>query len=63
MHGPSPSSPSAGLQHGRRAPRSAPLPPDPLAARAIAEHQRLDREHAACCLLLAALGRRHGPLD
>jgi hypothetical protein len=28
-----------------------------------AEHDRLRQAHAAACLLLATLGRRHGPLD
>lgn len=32
-------------------------------ARMAAEHERLRQEHAASCLLLATLGRRHGPLD
>ena len=37
--------------------------PEQILARMAAEHERLRQEHAASCLLLAILGRRHGPLD
>lgn len=53
------------LTVGERCPRGQRLG-DPRQEQALAraaEHERLRQEHAASCLLLATLGRRHGPLD